>query len=576
MSYNHKTTKYKGANQMEIITLNKVASKGITMGKVFMIKEIDLRPNPKGITDEQKDAELLKFDKALKKAQSEIEKLAAESDVFDGLCLLCKNAEFIDSVKSRIINENKNAELALEITKDEFTAMYESKNTDESHEKAADTRDISKRIMAFLKGVNLDGLSAASNDSIVVAKELTPSNKSDLEMGLVKGFITEHGGVTSHMSIIAKAMDIPAAVGVFDLFEKVNDGDEVILDCISGLLFINPDEKTTNTYNVKIEEYNEMRNELKTYSLMTAETVDGHKINVYANVDNVDDVKKAMLGGAEGIGLFRTEQVYMESIFDFPEEDDQFEIYKESVASANGNPVVIRTLDIGGDKDLPYYHFEKEDNPFLGWRALRIQLSMEDMFKSQLKAVLRASAFGKVKLMLPMVVSLEELRKCKELIEECKTELKNDSLDFDENLPVGIMIETPASVILVEDFAAEVDFLSIGTNDLTQYLLCVDRNNERIADMYESFHPAVLKSIKRVIDAGHKHGIKVGMCGEFAGVIKAMPLLLGMGLDEFSMQSNDIGEFKYHLRRTTFENAKKHAAEVLSKNTVKEIMATLL
>ncbi len=366
-------------------------------------------------------------------------------------------------------------------------------------------------------------------------------------------------------------MFLTFSICLFALFYSLlTNNDYIILDALGAKIIINPDEKTKQEYLKKAEEYKEMKAKLESMNGLPATTVDGRTVELFANIGNIPDAENAVAKGAEGVGLFRSEFLYMENT-KFPTEEEQFTVYKAAVETLK-KPVIIRTLDIGGDKELSYYKFDVEENPFLGWRAIRISLDLKDVFKTQLRALLRASAYGDIRIMYPMIISVEEFLAANEVLEECKQELRRDSVPFNNSIQTGVMIETPASVMCSDDLAKEVDFFSIGTNDLTQYLLAVDRGNQKIAKMYNSFHPAVLRAINKVIESGHKYGKIVGMCGEFASDEKALPVLLGMGLDEFSMTATEIASTRYNVRNLSYRECQKLASEVCIKGTISEVM----
>ncbi|MDF2590170.1 MAG: phosphoenolpyruvate-protein phosphotransferase PtsI, partial [Anaerocolumna sp.] len=457
----------------------------------------------------------------------------------------------------------------LDSTANEFIMIFETMEDEYMRERAADIKDIRTRLLCALKGINLSSLQNITEKVILVADDLAPSDTAVLNLDYILGFITKEGGVTSHVSIMAKGLGLPALVGVNSIMNEVTNGDFLIMDAKSGNIIINPDEKTIKEYQGLQEEYERKQNELAKESNLPAVTLDGRSVHLCANVGSIYDIKQAIKHGIDGVGLFRSEFLYMENNH-FPTEEEQFKAYQEA-AILVGKELTIRTLDIGGDKSLSYYEFEKEENPFLGWRAIRISLELKDMFKTQLRAILRASAFGTIRIMFPMIISMEELRTAKEILNECKLELTEESIAFDTNIQVGMMMETPASVLCAEDFAKEVDFFSIGTNDLTQYMLAVDRGNKKIANMYNSFHPAVLKSIKHIIKAGHNNNIKVGMCGEFACDERAIPVLLGLGLDEFSMSAMEIANVKHNIRNLSYESTKFLADKICNYSTIDEI-----
>lgn len=561
---------------MEIIKVDKIASKGIVMGKVFIVKQDNMVIDTNTISESMKSSEVKRFEDAVSEASNQIKILAKDNDIFKAHVEIVEDISLLDSVISKINDENKNAELALKESQDEISGMLENLDDEYLRERAVDIKDVCKRLMSILKGVELNPFKTINEEVVIIAKDLTPSDTSNMDFNKVLGFITQVGGVTSHVCIIARSIGIPAIVGMSDIMDVVKEDDYIILDALKGEILVNPNNETIEEYKIKVKEYKELKEEFKKLNSLEAKTKDGRVVELAANVGSITDVENAMKNGAEGIGLFRTEFLYMESKSSFPSEETQFQVYKKSIEACDGKSMIIRTLDIGGDKELPYYEFETEENPFLGWRAIRICLELKDVFKAQLRAILRASAFGKIRIMYPMIISVEEFREANLVLQECKDELTAEGISFDQNIETGIMIETPASVINCEDLAKEVDFFSIGTNDLTQYLLAVDRGNQKISKMYDSFHPAVLRSIKRVIDAGHKYNKMVGMCGEFASDHQALPVLLGMGLDEFSMASGDIAEIKYKIRNLTYSEAQKLANEVCSKATIAEIKELLV
>ncbi|NLG03961.1 MAG: phosphoenolpyruvate--protein phosphotransferase, partial [Clostridia bacterium] len=412
-----------------------------------------------------------------------------------------------------------------------------------------------ERLLMAVKGISANPFDAMDRPGIVVASDLTPSDTIQMNKNLVLGFATQFGGVTSHVSIIAKNLGLPALVGVSDLMHNVQQDDEIILDATGRKVILNPDEETKKFYQDIIYKANEEKEFYAKLKNVPATTKDGKTVEVCANVGNIEDINFAKEFGFDGIGLFRSEFLYMENSH-FPTEEEQFEVYRKAVIVAE-KYVIVRTLDIGGDKALSYFEFEKEENPFLGWRAIRICLEMTDIFKTQLRALLRASAFGEIKIMYPMIISEEELDTANALLEECKRELDAEGKAYNKDIRVGVMIETPAAVLCAPELAKKADFFSIGTNDLTQYITAVDRGNKRIAHLYNSFHPAVLRAIKMVINAGHAAGIPVGMCGEFASDENATKLLLGMGLDEFSMSASCINRVKALIREMNFKELSK-------------------
>lgn len=525
-------------SDMEVVKVEKTASRGIAVAPVYLYREPDLAPSLYTIDKDQVEEEQKKFVDARSAVVEELEKLAGENEIFAAHLEMANDFMLQDGVNNRIAIEQKNVQIAVKETVEEFAGIFAAMEDAYMRERGADIRDIGKRLLAGLKGKKLPDLGSLDAPVIVAARDLYPSDTVKLNPEFVKGIVTEEGGVTSHVSIIAKSMNIPILVGVSGISEKLTDGETVCMDAGQGLLVLAPDETALSEYQQKKEAYENERRRLMELRNTPAVTKEGKRISLCANVGNVEDIKNALEMNIDGVGLFRSELLYMENSH-FPTEEEQFAVYKEA-AELCPKELTIRTLDIGGDKELPYFAFEKEDNPFLGWRAIRISLDMKEMFKEQLRAILRASSYGHVRIMFPMMISLEELRDAKEIVEECKKELTAGGKSFDENIELGMMMETPASVILADAFAKEADFFSIGTNDLTQYLLAVDRGNKKIADRYSYFHPAVLSAIGHIIEAGHRAGIKVGMCGEMAGDSKAVLKLLEFGLDEFSMSAGNI------------------------------------
>jgi len=523
---------------MEQIHVDKTASRGIAAALVYRYLEPDLMPDTQRITKEQVSEEKKKFDSARSAVIRELEELAAGNEIFAAHLEIAGDFTLQDAVENKIAEEGKNAQMALQESIDEIAAIFEAMDDAYMKERGADIKDIGKRLMAKLKGVKRPDLGDIRSEVIVTAKDLYPSDTVKLNPAFVKGIITEEGGITSHVSIIAKSMNIPTLVGVKGILAKLKEDCMVCMDAGQGIIVIDPDEKVRREYKEKEEAYDQERARLVSLRNRPAVTKEGKRISLCANVGNVEDIRNALPMNIDGVGLFRSEFLYMENDH-FPTEEEQYQVYKEA-AQLIPDELTIRTLDIGGDKELSYFEFEKEENPFLGWRAIRISLDMKEMFKEQIRAILRASAFGHVRIMFPMIISLEELRAAKEIVEECKQEMDTEGVEYDRNIECGMMMETPASVLLAEEFAKEADFFSIGTNDLTQYLLAVDRGNKKIADRYSYFHPAVVRAIGQIIKAGHKEGIKVGMCGEMAGDSSAVPILLELGLDEFSMSAGSI------------------------------------
>ncbi|MDO5718379.1 MAG: phosphoenolpyruvate--protein phosphotransferase [Tissierellia bacterium] len=555
-----------------------VASDGIAIGPVYKFEKVELEIPQDKIEDDKVEEQLELFNNSVKSyinfLQEKINEKGSQSEIFEAHIGMLEDPFLIESTENRIKDEKMNAAMALDATANEFIAMMSSLDDEYLKERADDYKDIRVQILNRILGLKSADLSLMKKEGIIVAKDLTPSDTSTMNADLVNGIVTDFGGKTAHTSIIAQTLGIPALVGMQDAFDKLENGQTVIIDTENGVLIVEPDDELLAKYKEKYEKLEKEQKILEENMFKKAITEDGKEIDVFCNIGNIGDLDLGLSQGAEGVGLFRTEFLYMDND-KFPTEEEQFEVYKDAAEKLEGKALTIRTLDIGGDKELSYFEFPKEDNPFLGWRALRICFDMPEVFKTQLRAILRASAYGKVLILLPMVISVSEVEKSVEIIEECKAELKKEGLEFDENIEVGIMIETPASVLIADELIEKVDYFSIGTNDLTQYLLAVDRGNQKIADLYNSYHPAVLRSIKRVIDASHKVGKWTGMCGGFASDTKATKLLLGLGLDEFSVVSGNIAKIKDNIRNTSMEEAEKFADKILNIDSAEKIENSL-
>ncbi len=530
---------------MKKLIVEKTASRGVVVAPIFKYVQPDLSPDTNIILENQINHEVELFESAKDKVVKELEILAESNAVFFAHGEIASDYTLIEGIVSKIKSQQKSAQAAVHETIEEIATMFSMVDDPYMKERSADVKDVGKRYMSVLKDLPLPDLGELKEEVVVVATDMFPSDTVKIDTKYVKGIITEEGGVTSHVFIIAKSMDIPILVGVSDILENCKDKDLVCMDAKSGEIVVNPDDEEKAIFLQRKKDFYDAKARLEALRNEKVHTKDGKHIELCANVGGIADIKNALKYNVEGVGLFRSEFLYMESIR-FPDEEFQYKTYKEAVTLCPSE-LTIRTLDIGGDKELSYFEFDKEENPFLGYRAIRICLELKDMFKEQLRAILRASAFGNVRIMIPMIISLEEIKMAKEIIEECKSELRESGTEFNENIEVGMMVETPASVILAKEFAKEVDFFSIGTNDLTQYLLAVDRGNKKVADRYDYFHPAVLGAIKQVIEAAHDAGIKVGMCGEMAGDVKASKLLLDMGLDEFSMSASSVDYVREEL-----------------------------
>lgn len=550
-----------------------VASEGIAVGRAFLFYKEKLEPKIDKLKDEDIPQEKEKFTQALKNYSQYLENIQVDSlaqkNVIQAHRSMLEDPFLLETVNNKI-DSNQNVEKALYDSIGEMVTMIESLDDPYLKERAVDYKDIGEKLLYMLKGMEPKRLSSLPEDSIIVSNELTPSDTSVMDKDNVIGFAMDLGGKTAHTSIIAQTLGIPAIVGMKTVSQSVKDGDVIIIDNEQGKLFINPQEDLLQEYRQKSISLKEEKERLDKFKDEDAITPDGKKIEVAVNIGNLEDLKKGIERGAKSVGLFRTEFLYMDNTH-FPTEEEQFAVYSEAAKLLKGNSLIIRTLDIGGDKSLSYFKFPEEENPFLGWRALRICFDMQDVFETQLKAILRASAFGDVKILLPMVISLDEIIKVKEILDGVKKDLLKREVEFNHEIEIGIMIETPASAIIADDLIDQVDFFSIGTNDLTQYVLAVDRGNEKISELYSTYNKAVLRSIKRVIEISHEKGKWTGMCGGFAGDAKATKLLLGLGLDEFSVPGPNVPRIKDIIRNTTLAQGKEFAKEILSLKTTKDI-----
>ena len=559
---------------MKKITVSQTASKGYAVGPAFLVERKVLEYERKKITEAEVESEVERFKSAVATATTQLEILAQDSEIFKAYVTLVQDPALIDGITGNIKSGN-NAEASVEDICDQYIMVFDMMDDPYMKERAADLKDVRKRLLFALQGITENPFEELAEPSIIVAEELTPSDTANMDFNKVLGFLAEVGGVTSHVSIIAKQRNIPCLTGVKEICSMAPTGTMLAMDAAAGEAYVEPEEDFLKEFESKLSAFAAEEKMMEEEALKPSVTVDGHKFELCANVGNIEDIKDALTTQMEGIGLFRSEFVYMLKKDRFPTEEEQFEIYKEAAILTEGKELTIRTLDIGGDKGLDYYEFPHEENPFLGCRAIRLCLNMPDMFKTQLRALLRASVYGNIRIMYPMIISVEELERANALLDECKAELDAEGIAYNKDVEVGMMIETPSSVLMADEFAQRVSFFSIGTNDLTQYLLAVDRGNESIAALYDSFHPTVLRAINYVIDRAHAHGAKVGMCGEFASNEKASPILLGMGLDEFSMSAGSIKTVKYRLRNTSYAEAKELAQKVISQATTREVKELL-
>ena len=555
------------------------ASPGIVFGKALVLKEEPIVLNTQKISADQIDAEVAKFYAGREKTAAQLNSIhekalrtlgAEKAAIFEGHLMILEDEELEEEILAYLKENLVTADVATNKIIDQQVAVLSEIDDEYLKERAGDIRDIGNRLLRNILGMHIVDLGDIQEDSILVAYDLTPSETAQLNLDKVLGFITDIGGRTSHTSIMARSLELPAIVGTNDITAHVKTGDLVILDAISNQIHINPSETEIAAFKAQQEKLAAEKAELAKLKELPAETLDGHRIEVAGNIGTIRDVDGVLRNGGESIGLYRTEFLFMDRA-SLPGEEEQFEAYKEIVEAMEGKQVVLRTMDIGGDKELPYLDLPKEMNPFLGWRAVRIGLTRREILDTQLRAVLRASAFGKLAVMFPMIISVEEIRELKSIVAELKAQLRAEGHAFDENLQLGVMVETPSAAVNARHLAKEVDFFSIGTNDLTQYTLAVDRGNEIIAHLYNPLTPSVLNLIKQVIDASHAEGKWTGMCGELAGDVRATALLLGMGLDEFSMSAISVPHVKKLARSISYADAKALADEALAQPTAADI-----
>ena len=557
-----------------------LASPGIAFGKALLLKEDEIVINRKKISDDQVEQEVQRFLDGRSKAALQLEAIRVKAGetlgeekaaIFEGHIMLLEDEELEQEIIDLIKKDHASADAAAYSVIDGQAKALEELDDEYLKERAADVRDIGKRLLQNILGLHIVDLSAIPDESILVAKDLTPSETAQLNLKKVLGFITDLGGRTSHTSIMARSLELPAIVGTGNVTATVKNGDFLIIDGVNNKIYVNPTDDVQEELKAIQTQYLSEKHELAKLKDLPAITLDGHQVEVCANIGTVRDVAGAERNGAEGVGLYRTEFLFMDRD-SLPTEEEQFQAYKAVAEAVGSQAVIVRTMDIGGDKDLPYMNLPKEDNPFLGWRAIRIAMDRKEILHAQLRAILRASSFGKLRIMFPMIISVEEVRILKGELELLKAQLREEGKSFDETIEVGIMVETPASAVIARHLAKEVDFFSIGTNDLTQYTLAVDRGNDLISHLYNPMTPSVLGLIKQVIDASHAEGKWTGMCGELAGDERATLLLLGMGLDEFSMSAISIPSIKKIIRNTNFEDAKALAEQALDQPTADDLM----
>ena len=553
------------------------ASSGIAIGKVFKLESpvISVANTLKGSVEEEK----ARFTSALEKTVSDInlvkERASAnlsedELAIFDAHLMMAQDPEYASQIVD-MIGEGNSADYSCKTVSDNMIAMFESMDNDYLRERAADIKDVSYRLLCNILGLQIPDLTAINEEVIIVAHDLTPSDTASLNKTYTLGFCTAVGGRTSHSAIMARSLEIPAVVGTGNILESCNNGDMMILDAIDGLAIINPDEEELVAYKAKREAFLAEKEALKVLVHQKSVTVDGHEVELAGNIGGPNDVEGVLNNGGEGVGLFRTEFLYMNSTVDFPTEEEQFEAYKAVLEGMKGKKVVVRTLDIGGDKKLDYFSFPEEMNPFLGYRAIRFCLDRTDVFRTQLRALIRASVYGRLCIMFPMIATIQEFLDAKAIFEEEKAKLVSEGVAVADKIEVGMMVEIPASAVLADQFAKHADFFSIGTNDLIQYSMAADRMSEKVSYLYQPLNPSILRLVKMTIEGAHKNGKWVGMCGEMAGDAMAAPLLLGLGLDEFSMSATSILRARKIINGLSYEEMKELSAKAVECETEAQV-----
>ncbi|MFH1655412.1 MAG: phosphoenolpyruvate--protein phosphotransferase [Candidatus Omnitrophota bacterium] len=564
----------------EIILKGIPASSGVASGPAYLFGKEDFAVAPKKIPEDKTAQEIARFEEALIKTRHEIleiqkhiaEEMGTEhAEIFDAHLLVLEDRTLIEDVISRIKKQLYCVEYIFSEVLKKYIGVFSKIEDEYLRERISDINDVGKRILRNLLGKKVQvGFSDIAEKSIIVAHDISPSDTAAMHNKNVVAFVTDIGSRTSHTAIMAKSLEIPAVVGVEVATQKIKNGDIVIVDGKTGTIIINPKESSLEKYEVEKKKISVQLERFLSTKDLAAETKDGRKVEIGANIELPEEIPSVIEHGATGIGLYRTEYFYMNRI-DLPSEEEQYQAYRHVAQAISPHAVIIRTLDLGGDKFISQLHVPRDMHPFLGWRAIRFCLARPDIFKIQLRAILRASVHGKLRLMYPMISGVEELRQANAILEESKKELRKNKITFDEHLEVGVMIEVPSAAITAEILARESAFFSIGTNDLIQYSLAIDRTNEKIAYLYEPAHPAVLKLVKTIVDAGHKYKIWVGMCGEMTGDPQLALVLLGLGLDEFSMPPSVIPQIKQLLRSVTYEEAKKVAQHALTLSTGREV-----
>ena len=560
------------------------ASSGIAIGKVYKLEAPKIE-----IVDRQVDVEkeLDLFKNALNDTIKGIEKVKEraavnlsdeELAIFDAHLMMANDPEYAGQIEE-MIKSGLQADKACKEVSDNMVMMFESMEDAYFKERAADIKDVSFRLLCNILGLYIPDLTAIDEEVVIVAEDLTPSDTAQLNKAYTLGFVTEIGGRTSHSAIMARSLEIPAVVGTAGIMHEVKQNDLIIMDAINGEVIVNPNEDEIKEYTIKKEEFLKEKEALKVLKDAKSVTVDGHEVELSGNIGGPKDVEGVLNNGGEGVGLFRTEFLYMNSENDFPSEEEQFNAYKAVLEGMNGRRVVVRTLDIGGDKKLNYFTFPEEMNPFLGYRAVRFCLDRTDVFRTQLRALARASIYGKLAIMFPMIATIDEFLKAKELYLEEKEKLIAEGQKVSEDVEIGMMVEIPASAVLADEFSKYADFFSIGTNDLIQYSMAADRMSEKVSYLYQPLNPSILRLVKMTIDGAHKNGKWAGMCGEMAGDPEAVAILLGLGLDEFSMSATSILNARKIIRNLSLKDAQELANQALTcknENEVKELISKTL
>jgi phosphotransferase system enzyme I (PtsI) len=552
-------------------------SSGIAIGKVYKLEQptIVINETSKGV-----DAELEIFSNALNKTIADIEQIKERASatlapeelaIFDAHLMMAQDPEYKDQIEN-MIKEGSSADQATKTVSDMMIGMFESMEDAYFKERAADIKDVSFRLLCNILGLNIPDLTTINEEVVIVAEEMTPSDTAQLNKQYALGFVTEIGGKTSHAAIMAVALGLPAVVGCTGVMASCKHGDTIVLDAKQGEVIINPNEAELKEYSDRREAFLKEKEALQVLLDKPSITTDGHQVELVANIGSPKDMDNVLSNGAEGVGLYRTEFLYMESTEDFPSEEAQYEAYKVVLEAAEGKRVVVRTLDIGGDKTLPYFQFDPEMNPFLGYRAIRLCLDRKDIFKTQIRALLRASVYGKLAIMFPMIATVDEFKAAKDFVLETKEELKAEDIKVSDSIEIGMMVEIPASAVLADEFAKYADFFSIGTNDLIQYSMAADRMSEKVAYLYQPLNPAILRLIKMTIDGAHSQGRWCGMCGEMGGDPKAAPVLLGLGLDEFSMSATKILPTRKIITSLSKKEMEDLANKALKCHTEEEVM----